>query len=124
MLIYFASKMRLFTECIHIGNSPYFFVELMLTPSNLSDIRTYFIKLFRPIDVPKEVSINSVMKQQNDLNLILIQCMEKGFTNHNISCKCRNVLDVFETLFITSFITAKLKHVTKPFKSIVIRMVI
>ena len=41
-LVYFASKMWLFTEHIHNGNLSYFFAELLLMPSNLSAMQSFF----------------------------------------------------------------------------------
>ena len=57
---------------VHSGNLPYFFTEFMLTLSNLSGVQTFFIKLFGPINMLQEASINTVTNWQNDLNLIVI----------------------------------------------------
>ena len=82
-LISSVSNMWLFIERIRSENPPFFFAELFSTPSTLSGIRTFLVKLFGPINEPKEASVNAVTKWQNDLNLSCIQCAEKGFTDRN-----------------------------------------
>ena len=61
------------------------------------------MQLLQPINMSKGTSINTVTKQQNDLNSIWIQWSEKGFNEHNISHDYQNFLDLFQILLITSY---------------------
>ena len=56
--------MQLFTEHIHNGNSPDFFAELLLTPSNLSGVQNLFCAIIpsHKHDEMKGTSINTVTK--------------------------------------------------------------
>ena len=49
----------IFFECTHFESSPYFFMELLSMPSNLSGYRNFSAQLLGLIDLLKEISINA-----------------------------------------------------------------
>ena len=90
ILWYIFVSCDIFFECIHIANSPFFFVQFLLMTSNLSGYTNFSVQLFRLINVPKETRINASAHNEMatwfevDWNLMGGNC----FTNHTISCKC------------------------------------
>ena len=52
---------KMFTERIRNSTLPYFFAELLPTPSNLSGIQNFFMQLFQPMNMPKATSVKLML---------------------------------------------------------------